>query len=74
MRNNYDNVAKFLGKGIPSAIDADEYDFHELVRLARLAKASETELTVSPGPKTLPDSIDEIAREGKGFIRIDWRR
>lgn len=74
MRNNYDNVAKFLGKGIPSAIDVDEYDFHELVRLARLAKASETELTVSPGPKNVPDSIDEIAREGKGFIRIDWRR
>lgn len=74
MRNNFDNVAKFLSKGIPSAIDADEYDIHELIRLARLARASETELTVSPGPKTLPEAIDELAREGKNFIRIDWRR
>lgn len=74
MRNSRDNVAKYLAKGVPSAIDADEYDFHELLNLAKLAKSCETELTVSPGPKTLPASIEEMAREGKGFIRLDWRR
>lgn len=74
MINNADNVSKYLTKGIPSAIDADEYDFHELVNLAKLAKSCETELTVSPGPKTLAASVEEMAREGKGFIRLDWRR
>lgn len=54
MRNNTDNVAKYLAKGIASAIDADEYEYHELVRLAKLARASETELTVSIGTKTIP--------------------
>lgn len=74
MQHNANNVAKYLAKGIPSAIDAEEYEYFELVRLARLARASETELTVSPGVKTLPETIDEMVREGKGFIRLDWRR
>lgn len=74
MRNNTDNVAKYLAKGIASAIDADEYEYHELVRLAKLARASETELTVSIGTKTIPNTIEDMAREGKDFIRLDWRR
>lgn len=74
MRNNTDNVAKYLAKGIASAIDADEYEYHELVRLAKLARASETELTVSIGTKTIPNTIEDMVREGKGFIRLDWRR
>lgn len=74
MRNNSDNVAKYLAKGIPSAINADEYEYHELVRLARLARSCETELTVSVGIKTMPETIEDMARDGKEFIRLDWRR
>lgn len=74
MRNNTDNVAKYLAKGIPSAIDADEYDYPELIRLAKLAKSCETELTVSVGSKTMPDAIEDMTHDGKGFIRLDWRR
>lgn len=74
MRNNTDNVAKYLAKGIPSAINADEYEYHELVRLAKLARTCETELTVSVGIKTMPETIEDMAHDGKEFIRLDWRR
>ena len=29
MQHNADNVAKYLAKGIPSAIDAEEYEYFE---------------------------------------------
>lgn len=74
MRNNTDNVVKYLAKGIPSAINADEYEYHELVRLAKLARSCETALTVSVGIRTMPETIEDMARDGKEFIRLDWRQ
>lgn len=73
MTKSESNIAHYLGKGVPSAIFADDFDFESLIGLAKTARACETELTITLSAKSVIGTIDRVCDEGKGYIKLDFR-
>lgn len=73
MTKSESNIAHYLGQGVPSAIFADDFEYENLISIAKTARACETELTITLSEQSVKGIIDEVCKKGKGYIRLDFR-
>lgn len=73
MQKTKDNITHYLGKGVPAAVNADDFNHAELLTMARVARACETMLTISVSAETTRNNLDLVCDEAKGYVSLDFR-